>query len=85
MNKQKARDLVRSGITWGRVQAMFQRALDAGNFDGQKSVVNPAFTKAQVYDILSGGIQDYDPDSIVRSGDAIGVQNCLREFGQYWE
>ena len=85
MNKHQAKVIARSGITWGQVHAMLDRAHQSGAAtDTRQSRVNKSLTKAQAFDILDSR-GEYDADRLVRSGaDRLIACNCLWEYGEFW-
>ena len=85
MGKRKAQTIARSGITWGQIHAMLDRAHVAGvETDPRQSRVNKQFTKAQIFDILDVR-EGYAPERAVTSTrDRLVAVNCLREFGEFW-
>ena len=85
MGKRKARTIARSGITWGEIHAMLDRAREAGAAtDERQSRVNKQFTIAQTFGILDVR-EEYEADRVVRTGrDQLVAGNCLWEFGEFW-
>lgn len=83
MNKQRAKQMARSGITARQICDMLTRAFESGAVDNSPSVVNKQFTKAQVYQMYLSFREDGDK-KISSIADILGATNALRDFGEYW-
>ena len=81
MNRREARRLARNGIPLSRLQVMMAR-VDPETLTGQ-SVVNPGFSKRQIYDIILAGIKEPFAEGESASGIFMIAQNALREFGDW--
>jgi len=85
MNRRDAKEISRSGINYGQIKAMLQRAYDAGAADNSRATLNPIMSKATCFNIMWRGHKDHSDDEMIKGFHEIGASNALREFGEYWE
>lgn len=85
MNRNTAKQIARSGITYGQIIHMLQRAYDDTYPDDSRSTLNPVMSKAACFNIMWRGHIGHNPDDIINGCHQIGAANALREFGSYWD
>lgn len=85
MNKSQARQISKSGITYGEIIEMLKRAYDDGAAKNIRSIINPTMSKGTCFNILWKGHINRPLEDIISGINQLGAGNALREFGRYWE
>ena len=87
MNKQRAKQIIKAGVTIGQIRDMLVRAREAGEAENEsKATLNRTMSRGQAFGIFWNcyGIEDdVAVDPYGRA--ALPATNALREFGEYWQ
>lgn len=83
MRRHEAKNLVyEHHYTAGQMKAHLLDQIDLA--DGQKSRLNPQFTRSEIWEILYRGLDSYPEDFQLDSGHpsrVLAAANVIREFG----